>query len=220
VTRILVVNSNTTASVTSRIAAAACAAAQAGTLIEAVSAPYGLPLVVTPADWAVAGPPTLAAMEARRGGFDAAVVACFGDPGVEEAKGLFGVPVIGISEAAFHTASLLGRRFGVVSFTEALRPMFEACLARTGLAARCSGFRMGPAFASDPGTVAEERAELILDLCRAAVEEDGAEAVILAGGPLAGLAPRLRLRLPFPLVDGTEAAVRMAEMLARAPAGT
>jgi len=217
--RLLVVNSNTTESVTARIGAAARAAALPGTVIEAVSAPYGLPLIVTPADWAVAGPPTLAALEERRGGFDAAIVACFGDPGVAEAKRRFGAPVIGISEAAFHTACLLGRRFGVVSFTDALRPMFEACLGRTGLGARCAGFRMGPVFAGDPGKVAEECTALILALCRASVEEDGAEVVILAGGPLAGLAPVLRAHVPVPLVDGTEAAIRLAEMLVRsAPA--
>ena len=42
------------------------------------------------------------------------------DPGVEAAKEMFDVPVIGISEAAFHAACLLGRRFGIVSFTAAL----------------------------------------------------------------------------------------------------
>ncbi|MEI6161427.1 MAG: aspartate/glutamate racemase family protein, partial [Roseococcus sp.] len=76
--RILVVNSNTTDSVTARIARAAEAALPAGYSVEAVSAPFGLPLIVTRADWSVAGPATVAALAARRGEFDAAVVACFG----------------------------------------------------------------------------------------------------------------------------------------------
>lgn len=211
--RLLVVNSNTTDSVTNRIAAAARLAASPGTEIEAVSAPFGLPLIVTRADWLVAGPATLAALAARRGSYDAAVIACFGDPGLDAAKELLDVPVLGISEAAFHAAAMLGRRFGMVSFTAALRPMFEDCLAHHGLAARCAGFRMGPAFAGDPGLVAEQRAELLVDLCRQSAEQDGAEAVILAGGPLAGLAPVIADRVPVPLVDGTAAAVRMAEAL-------
>nr|WP_246603024.1 aspartate/glutamate racemase family protein [Falsiroseomonas tokyonensis] len=209
----LVVNSNTTESVTARIDLAAKAAASPGTAVQTVSAPFGLPLIVSRADWLVAGPATLAALAARRGQYDAAVIACFGDPGLDAAKELLDVPVLGISEAAFHAASMLGRRFGVVSFTAALRPMFEDCLAHHGLAARCAGFRMGPAFAGDPGLVAEQRAELLVDLCRQSVEQDGAEAVILAGGPLAGLAPVIADRVPVPLVDGTAAAVRMAEAL-------
>jgi Asp/Glu/hydantoin racemase len=211
--RILVVNSNTTDSVTARIAAAARAAASPGTSIQAVSAPFGLPLIVSRADWLVAGPATLAALAAHRGRYDAAIIACFGDPGLDAAKELLEVPVLGISEAAFHAAAMLGRRFGVVSFTAALRPMFEDCLADHGLAARCAGFRMGPAFAGDPGQVAEDRADLLVELCRQSVEQDGAEAVILAGGPLAGLAPVIADRVPVPLVDGTAAAVRLAEAL-------
>lgn len=211
--RILVVNSNTTDSVTARIATAARAAASAGTEIEAVTAPFGLPLIVSRADWLVAGPATLAALAARRGQYDAAVIACFGDPGLDAAKELLDVPVLGISEAAFHAACMLGRRFGIVSFTAALRPMFEECLAHHGLSARCAGFRMGTAFAGDPGRVAEDRRDMILELCRASIEQDGAEVVILAGGPLAGLAPVLAPHVPVPLVDGTAAAVRLAEAL-------
>ena len=212
--RILVVNSNTTNSVTDRIGAAARPVAAPGTVIEAVSAPYGLPLIVTRADWMVAGPATVSALADRRGTYDAAVIACFGDPGLDAAKELLDVPVLGISEAAFHAACMLGRRFGVVSFTAALRPMFEECLAHHGLTARCAGFRMGPAFAGDPGTVAEDRTALLAGLVRESVEQDGAEAVILAGGPLAGLAPVLQPHVQVPLVDGTQAAVKLAEALA------
>ncbi|MBL6458566.1 aspartate/glutamate racemase family protein [Belnapia sp. T6] len=220
-TRILIVNSNTTDSVTARIGAAARAVAPPGVEVEAVSAPYGLPLIVTRADWLVAGPATLAALSARRGGYDAAVIACFGDPGLDAAKELLEVPVLGISEAAFHAAAMLGRRFAVVSFTAALRPMFEDCLDHHGLRARCCGFRMGPPFSGDPGRVAEERRDLLITLCREAVEQDGAEVVILAGGPLAGLAPVLQPHLPVPLVDGTQAAVRLAVALAGlAPTGS
>jgi Asp/Glu/hydantoin racemase len=109
---------------------------------------------------------------------------------------------------------MLGRRFGVVSFTAALKPMFVDCLEHAGLANRCAGFRMGPAFAGDPGRVAEERRDMILELCRTSIEQDGAEVVILAGGPLAGLAPALAADVPAPLVDGTVAGVRMAAALA------
>ncbi len=199
--RILVVNSNTTEAVTTRIAAAARAAASPGTEVTAVTAPFGLPLIVTRADWLAAGPATLAALAQHRRGYDAA-------------KELLDVPVLGISEAAFHAACMLGRRFGVVSFTAALRPMFEECLAHHGLTARCAGFRMGPPFGGDPGTVAEDRLDLLAALCAESAEQDGAECIILAGGPLAGLAPVLQPRIAVPLVDGTQAAVRLAEAMA------
>lgn len=213
--RLLVVNSNTTAAVTERIAGEARRAASDRTEVIAVTAPFGLPLIVTASDWQVAGTATLAALGAARGTYDAAIIACFGDPGLEAAKERAGVPVLGISEAAFHAAAMLGRRFGVVSFTRALEPMYEDCLARHGLASRCAGFRSGPGFTGDPGTVAEDRAAMVMELIDEAVRLDGADVVIVAGGPLAGLARSLGPQAPVPLIDGVTAAVALAETLVR-----
>jgi len=217
--RILVVNGNTDEGVTARIRAAAEAAAPAGVEVATVTAPFGLPLVVTRADWLAAGPPFLAALR-ESGPWDAAVMACFGDPGVEAAREMFAPrPVVGISEAAFHAAAMLGRRFGVVGFSAALRPMFEDCLERSGLAPRCAGMRMGVPWSGVAAKVAEEAREALLALCRASVEEDRADCVILAGGPLAGLAPELQPEVAVPLLDGTAAGVRMAAALAGLAAG-
>ena len=144
-TRILVLNGNTTQAVTDRIAEAARAAAPEGVTVEAMTAPYGLPLIVTRADWLLSGPPILEALAARRGTYDAAVIAVFGDPALDAAKLLLDVPVIGISEAAFHAAAMLGRRFGIVSFTAALRPMFEDCLDHHGLRVALRRLPHGPA---------------------------------------------------------------------------
>ena len=73
--RILVVNGNTSEGVTARIAAAARAAAPSGVEVDVVTAPYGLPLVVTRADWLVAGPPMLAHKGSREGTHVAEVIA-------------------------------------------------------------------------------------------------------------------------------------------------
>lgn len=213
--RLLVINSNTTDAVTARIEAEARAAAGTGTVVEAMTAPFGLPLIVTRADWQVAGTATLAALGTRAGHYDAAIIACFGDPGLDAAKLLAAVPVLGISEAAFHAACMLGKRFGVVSFTRDLQPMFEMCLDQHGLRGRCAGFRMGPSFAGDPGQVAEEAVPLVRRLVAEAVTEDGAEVVVIAGGPLAGVARRLGPEFAVPLIDGTAAAVSLAEAMVR-----
>ena len=55
--------------------------------------------------------------------------------------------------------------------------------------------------------------DLIAALCAESAEQDGAECIILAGGPLAGIAPLLQPRIAVPLVDGTQAAVRLAEAM-------
>jgi Asp/Glu/hydantoin racemase len=55
--------------------------------------------------------------------------------------------------------------------------------------------------------------EPLLEQCLRAVDEDGAEVIIVAGGPAAGLAREIQDRIPVPTIDGVSCAVRLAEML-------
>ena len=54
-------------------------------------------------------------IEAERQGYDAAVVGCFLDPGVSEARGIVNIPVIGLGESTMHFACQLGKKFGIIS---------------------------------------------------------------------------------------------------------
>ena len=63
--------------------------------------------------------------------------------------------------------------------------------------------------------VQDEKQQVLVELANRTVKENGADVVILAGAPLAGLANKIRDRVPVPLVDGIQAAVTMAEGLVR-----
>jgi Asp/Glu/hydantoin racemase len=52
-----------------------------------------------------------------------------------------------------------------------------------------------------------------LRLAQRCVDEDGADVIVLAGAPLAGLSRSLAARLPVPTVDGVSSAVRHAESM-------
>src|SRR4051812_45244406 len=98
---LLVVNPNTTRSMTEAIGRAAEAAAASGTRITAVSPEDGPPSIEAYYDEAFSVPGLLA--ELRKGvGADAAILACFDDTGLDAARTIFDGPVIGIGEAAFH----------------------------------------------------------------------------------------------------------------------
>jgi len=62
--------------------------------------------------------------------------------------------------------------------------------------------------------VQEERANPLEQLAICAIEEDGADVIVLAGAPMVGLASQMRDRIPVPVVDCAQAAVRQAETLA------
>jgi Asp/Glu/hydantoin racemase len=66
---------------------------------------------------------------------------------------------------------------------------------------------------ADIGNVQGNQGERLVKLAERCVDEDGADVIVLAGAPLAGLARNLRGRLPVPVVDGVSSAVRHAESL-------
>ncbi len=211
--RILLANPNTSRSVTDRIAAAARRAASPGTEVVAVTATRGFPYIATRAEAAVGAVALLELLAEHAGGADAVVVAAFGDPGLDAARELLPIPVVGMAEAALLTACMLGRRFAVVTFADALGTWYRDIVEHVGLGARCSGIHaLGEPF-DDVGTVAEEKAAKLVALCREAAAA-GAEACILGGAPLAGLAEVVAAEVPVPLVDAAAAALRQAETLA------
>ncbi|TIP83372.1 MAG: aspartate/glutamate racemase family protein, partial [Mesorhizobium sp.] len=114
--QILLVNPNTTASMTETIAAAARLVAGAGTDIVAVTSTMGPVSIEGYYDEALAVPGLLVEIAAgERSGVQAAIIACFDDTGLDAARAMANIPVIGICEAALSTASFIAQRFTVVT---------------------------------------------------------------------------------------------------------
>lgn len=211
--RILVVNPNTTASMTRTIAHAARLAASPDTDIVAVTSSMGPASIEGYYDEALSVPGLLAAIrDGEREGADAAVIACFDDTGLDAARAMAGIPVLGICEAALSLASFLARRIGVVTTDLRARVPVEDLVRRYGMAERARVRAAGiPVLAlEDPasGSGARLRAEIALSL-----SEDNAEAVVLGCAGMADLAAALRAEFGVPVIDGVGAAVRQAEAL-------
>lgn len=223
--KILLLNPNTTADVTELLHGAGRKAASAGTELVPVTATRGVPYIATRAEAQIGGAIALEMLAEAGDGCDAAIIAAFGDPGLFGARELFSFPVVGLAEAAMLTACMVGRRFAIVTFAGALAPWYEECVAMHGLTARCAGIRALEGAFRSISEVQAEKEELLVALANRAVEQDQADVVILSGAPLAGLAARVRDRIPVPVIDPVAAAVRQAETLAvlnprKAVAGT
>jgi allantoin racemase len=121
--------------------------------------------------------------------------------------------VIGISEAAMLAACMLGRRFLIISFTPVMRPWYEECVEMHGLGGRCAGVRALEGSFRSVSEVQEEKESLLVDLAIEAIAETQADVLIPGGAPLAGLADKIRSRIPVPVVDPTQAAVKLCEAL-------
>ena len=211
--RLLVLNPNTTESITTRLVDAGRAAAAPGTVLIPATAPSGFPYISSRAEAQVSGAMVLDMLAQKAGTFDAAIIAAFGDPGLFAARELFDGPVIGMSEAAMLTACMLGRRFGIVTFSPNLEPWYRECVEAHGLTGRLAGIRCAGGQFASIADVQDEKEHTFVALAQQAVAEDGADVIILAGAPLAGLAAKVKDRIPVPLVDQIAAAVKQAEAL-------
>jgi Asp/Glu/hydantoin racemase len=213
--KILVANPNTSTGVTDRLIASAKLVTSPGTELLPMTASSGVPYIATRAEAAIGAAAALQMLAERCSEIDAAIVAAFGDPGLGGSRELFDFPVVGMAEAAMLVACTLGRSFGIVSFSRSLEPWFAEIVAWHGLSGRCAAIRTLDESFRSIDEVQEEKETVLVELALRTVKEDAVDVIILAGAPLAGLASKIRDRVPVPLVDGIQAAVVMAEGLVR-----
>lgn len=212
--RILVVNPNTTASMTEKIGAAARRVASAGTEIIAVNSANGPASIEGFYDEAMSLAGMLEVIR-RTPDYDAVVIACFDDTGLDAARCLTGKPVIGIGEAAYHMASMISNKFSVVTTLARSVPALEHNLHRYGLMARCARVRSSDVAVLDlehPGSDACNR--ISAEIGRA-VAEDRAEAIVLGCAGMADLADSLAKEHGLPVLDGVTCAVGLAEAMVK-----
>ncbi len=170
-------------------------------MVQAVTARIGPPYIATRAEAVLGAYAVLELFAEHAHDADAAIVGAFADPGLGAARELLPIPVVGMAEAAMLTACMLGLRFAIVTFAQAMEPWYQECVDYHGLAGRCAGvFCLDEPFADIAG-VAEEKAAKLVALCGQAVRS-GADVCILGGAPLAGLAQAVADQVPVPLVDG------------------
>lgn len=211
--RILVVNPNISESVSNLIGEEARRAASPGTEIAVVTALFGVAYIETRFEALIGAYAAANLVAEHRLGADAAIIAAFGDPGVPGIREALDFPVVGITEAALMSACLLGKRFSIVAISRRITAWYRECVEYNGLASRLASIRSLDQPLKDIGRVQDDHARQLKDLCGAAINEDGADVIILAGAPLAGLARAIKGEIPVPVVDGVSSAVRHAETL-------
>ncbi len=212
--RIMVINPNTTASMTAKIGAAARAVASAGTEIIAVNPAAGPVSIECHYDEAVSAVALLE--EVRRGeaeGVDGYVIACFGDPGLLAAREIATGPVLGIAEAAMHAATFLATGFSVVTTLGRTKIIAEHLAHAYGMTHHCRAIRaceLEVLALEDEGSDARR---IITEECRRARDEDGSGAIVLGCGGMADLARAIEADIGIPVIDGVTVATRMVEAL-------
>jgi Asp/Glu/hydantoin racemase len=214
--RVLLINPNTTAALTERLATYAGEVAGDAATFVPVTGKFGARFISTRAAAAIAAHAALEALAENVGGCDAVYLACFGDPGLAALKEVSPVPVIGMAEASCLEAGREGRRFAIVTGGALWKPMLEEFVATLGLSQQLASIRpvapTGGEIDADPAAALA----MLADACTACATTDGADVVILGGAVLAGFAQRLQADVKVPLTCSVAAGARAAVAAAAA----
>jgi allantoin racemase len=213
--RLLLVNSNTSEFVTGKVAEAARLAAAPGTEIRAVTGSFGARVIGSRSENAIAEHSTMALVAEHAGGCDGVLIVVSYDTAVTAAREMLQVPVLGMTEAALHVATLVGRRVGVILFGKRVLGLYRDTVAATGLGGCVAGWRaLESAAPYAPGDQSEVE-RMIVEAANDLVERDHVEAIVLTGAVMAGVPERLQDRIPVPMFDGVTTGVPLLEALVR-----
>ncbi len=203
------INPNSTDAMTQSVVTVARAAAS-GAIISGLTNDDGPPAIQGFEDGLEAVPGLLSRLsDAAEGGADVIVIACFDDTGLAEARQVASCPVLGIGQASYLAAALLGRRFSVVTSTAASVPVIEGNIDAQGFGQNCVSVRASGL----PVLMIEEGARETLDILTLEIGRavaDGAETVVLGCAGMAHLRAELAMRTGVALIDGVAASAVLA----------
>ena len=211
--RVLVINPNSSATVTDGIARALDGFRfDGGPKIDCMTLPEGPPGIETQRHVDEVVAPLCRMIEWQRA--DAFVIACFSDPGLHAAREATSTPVFGIAQCGILAALSRGERFGIVAILEGSIPRHRRYVASLGLSERMAGERaigIGVTGLAQEDIVAArmtETAERLRD-------EDGADVIVLGCAGMARYRAPLEAHLGCPVIDPSQAALGMALAMLR-----
>ena len=203
---LLAINPNSSATVTEAVDRAMRPIMEAaGWSLSSLTCTDGPPGIVTQADYEDAAALMATWVRNHAAGVQAIVVACFSDPGLQAARELVPVPVLGLGESGLRAALSLGQRVGVVAVADAAIPRHLRYWDRLGLAEKVVGERALNLAVAESGDAA-----IAMDRMRDAAawlrDERGADVILLGCAGMAALRAPLQQAVGLPVVDPCEAA--------------
>ncbi len=156
------------------------------------------------------------AREAERKGYHGILVDCFMNPGVKATREVVDIPVVGAGEAAIITALMLGDSFTIIDVgpEKYVKKTPPPIVREIGVESRFASIRgIGIQVLNLKET--KELVNIIAEESMKAVEEDGADIIVLGCTGLAGIAEQIELKIGVPVIDPALSALKMLEALVR-----
>jgi allantoin racemase len=156
--------------------------------------------------------------EVEQEGYAAVIIGCFGDPGIEAARELVDIPVIGPGEASLLLASSLGESLSIITILRNVVNPLKRLVHRLGLRDRVASIRAIDIPVLQIVNNREVTASRMMEEGRKAVENDGADTLVLGcmSEGFLGIAEEMSNAIGVPVVNPVTASVKWAEMLVSA----
>jgi allantoin racemase len=216
--RILLINPNSSVATTAMMVAIARSAAVDGVEIDGATATRAPQMIVTPDALDAASTEVVEIAQAHRHSCDGIIVSAFGDPGLAGIKTMLNLPAVGIGESSMLEAAENGRRFGVATTTPLLEAKIDALPDALGLRPRYTGTRFADGDAQDLMRDPARLRAALAGAVEACIAQDGAEAVIIGGGPLGEAARELQPMFTVPVIAPIPSAVaRIIRLITERP---
>lgn len=213
--KIKIINPNTSNELTAGIYESACAVKRSDSEIICTNPPHGPICIESTTDEAIATYYLIEELKKSEaeGCYDAYIIACFGDPGVDALRELTDKPVIGIAEAAIHMCAFISAKFSIVSILPRVRKHLEELVHRAGAENRLASIKT-----PNLGVMAFHENEAkakktLIDASRDAVNDDLAECIILGCAGMTGFSDIVSKEIGVPVLDSVCIAVKTAEAL-------
>lgn len=155
-------------------------------------------------------------IKAEKEGYDAIVIYCFSDVGLDAVRENVRIPVIGPGETSLAAANMLCNRFVVITtestnIARTYRRLMKSGIAREKMTSvRALDVPIGELRVNPKVT-----GEYLKKVCSKAVEDEQADGVILGCLGMASYGEMLERELPVKVIDPAFIAVAYAEMCAR-----
>jgi allantoin racemase len=212
--RIFVINPNTSESVTAHVRHELEKIKRPDTELTVVNPEHGPVSIESVYDEALATPPTLELVrQANQEGYDAIVLACFSDPGLDAAKEISEIPVIGIEEATLHVAAMLGHKFSITTTGRNRVPTREIHVRLRNVETAYASALVMDMSVLEMDAQPEKAKARILALAREAIKAQGAEVIILGCAGLAGYAKDIERELGVVVLDPSSVGLKIAEAI-------
>ena len=152
-------------------------------------------------------------VQAEKEGYDGIVIACYGDPGIEGAKELVDIPVVGITEASYALARMLSTKFLVVVSAATAVPRQIRYIKSLGIPD--FQYDVRPIGLTVLGVMSDRMSakDLIANNCEIALKETGSELIVMGCSGFSGLRADLEKQLNIPIIDPVVAGVQVCNTL-------